>query len=185
MMAWSTHDSTIPESTFPWSDIELGDWRTEYLKQPDTLFMSPSPDPSTTARTPTAQPPLYNYQLQLPSSQLPSTPVALGTMLSPALSSSYLEPSTVKRSTSNHSPRSVPTKATATILSPASLYDARCPSPWDDLPVSTPRIQETLQLDEPRTEPSQAKMPCLSRRPAAKRKCVSSSPKAIVIIRIC
>lgn len=191
-MAWSTRNSIIPDSSFPWSDGELENWRTEYLKQPETLFMSPSPDPSTITRTPTARPPSYNYQQQLPSNQLPSaqfpsTPVALGTMLSPTPSSSYLDPSTIKRSISNHSPRSVPTQATATVLSPASLYDVRCPSPWDDLPVSTPIIKETLQSesDEVRTEPSQTKMPCLTRRRTTKRKCVFCSLlKAIMSIRM-
>jgi hypothetical protein len=189
MMAWS---SIIPESPFPWSDGELENWRTEYLKQPETLFISPSPDPSTTTRTLTARPPSYNYELQLPSNQLPSAqfpsmPVALGTMLSPTPSPSYLDPSNIKRSISNHSPRSVPTQATATVLSPASLYDARCPSPWDDLPVSTPIIKETLQSesDEARKESSQTKMPCLSRRRTTKRKCVFSSLlKAIMVIRM-
>ncbi|KAJ5472943.1 hypothetical protein N7530_006944 [Penicillium desertorum] len=177
MMAWLTRNSIIPESPFLWSDGELENWRTEHLKQPETLFMSPSPDPSTTTRTLTARPHSYHYELQLPSNQLPSaqfpsTPVALGTMLSPTPSPSYLDPSTIKRSISNHSPRSVPTQATATVLSPASLYDARCPSPWDDLPVSTPIIKETLQSesDEARKEPSQTKMPCLSRRRTTIRK---------------
>lgn len=198
MMAWPTrnNNSIIPESAFPWTNAESENWRTEYLKQPETLFMPPSPDSSTMSRPPTARPPSYNYQLQLPSApvpytqfpstEFPSTPIALGTMLSPTPSSSYLDPSTFKRSINNHSPRSVPTQATNTVLSPASLYDTRCPSPWDDLPVSTPIIKETLPSDEASKEPSETKRPCRSRGRAAKRKCVFSLfysfPKTIVVI---
>lgn len=177
MMAWPTrnNNSTISEAAFQWTDAELENWRTEHLKQPETFLLSPSPDPSTTARTPTARPLSYNYQFQLPSTQFPSMPVALGAMLSPTPSSSYLGPSTIKRSINNHSPRSVPTHATHTAPSPASLYDARCPSPWDDLPVSTPIIKETFQLDEASNGHNQTKMPCRSRQRGAKRKCVFSS----------
>lgn len=177
MMAWPTrnNNSTISEAAFQWSDAELDNWRTEHLKQPETLLLSPSPDPSTAARTPTARPLSYNYPFQLPSTQFPSMPVALGAMLSPTPSSSYLGPSTIKRSIHNHSQRSIPTQATHTVLSPASLYDARCPSPWDDLPVSTPIINETLQLDEASNGHNQSKRPCRSSQRGAKRKCVFSS----------
>ncbi|OQD69593.1 hypothetical protein PENPOL_c002G05288 [Penicillium polonicum] len=172
MMAWPTRNtnSTISEAAFQWSDAELENWRTEHLKRPETLLLSPSPDPSTTTRTPTARPLSYNYQFQLPSTQFPSTQVVLGAMLSPTPSSSYIDPSTIKRSIHNHSPRSVPTQAAHTVPSPASLYDARCPSPWDDLPVSTPIMKETLQLDEASNGHSQTKMPCRSRQRGAKRK---------------
>ncbi|KAJ5510368.1 Zinc finger C2H2 [Penicillium expansum] len=173
MMAWPTrknNNSTIPESAFQWSDGESGHWKAKNLRQPETLFMSPSPDPSITTRTPIARPPSYNYQLQIPSAQLPSTPVALGAVLSPPHLSSYLHPSTIKHSINNHSPRSVLPQAINTALSPASLYDTRCPSPWDDLPVSTPIIKETLQPDETGKDGSQTKMPCRSRRPTATQK---------------
>ncbi|CAI7598482.1 unnamed protein product [Penicillium viridicatum] len=172
MMAWPTrnNNSSMSEAAFQWSDAELENWRTEHLKRPETLLLSPSPDPSTTTRTPTGRPLSYNYQFQLPSTQFPSTQVVLGAMLSPTPSSSYLDPSTIKRSIHNHSPRSVPTQAAHTVPSPASLYDARCPSPWDDLPVSTPIIKETLQLNEASNGHSQTKLPCRSRQRGAKRK---------------
>lgn len=176
-MAWPTrknNNSTIPESAFQWSDGESGHWKAKNLRQPETLFMSPSPDPSITTRTTIARPPSYNYQLQIPSAQLPSTPVALGAVLSPPHLSSYLHPSTIKHSINNHSPRSILPQAINTALSPASLYDTRCPSPWDDLPVSTPIIKETLQPDETGKDGSQTKMPCRSRRPTATQKCVFS-----------
>lgn len=175
-MAWPPRNNnpTISEAAFQWSDAEFEIWKTEHLKQPETLLMSPSPDPSTAARTPITRPLSYNYLFQLPPTQLPSTPVALGSTLSPTPSSSYLDPSTIKRPIHNHT-RSVPTQATHTVPSPASLYDARCPSPWDDLPVSTPIIKETLQLDETNNGHSQGKMPCRSRQRGAKRRCVFSS----------
>ncbi|CAI7577822.1 unnamed protein product [Penicillium glandicola] len=176
-MAWPTrnNNSTVPEPACMWSNAELENWRTQHLKQPEHLFMSPSPDPSTTMMTPAARPPSYDYQLQIPSAQLPSTqfpstPVAFGAMLSPTPSSPYLDPGTIKRSINSHSPVSARTYATGTALSPASLYDIRCPSPWDDLPVSTPIIQETLQLDDAPKDPSQAKMSYRSRRRAGKKR---------------
>lgn len=176
-MAWPTRNnkSIISEAAFQWSDAELDNWRTEHLKNPETLLLSPSPDPSTAARTPTARPLSYNYQFQLPSTQFPSTPVAPGAMLSPTPSSLYLDPGAIKRSVNNHSPRSVPTQATHTAPSPASLYDVGCSSPWDDLPVSTPIIKETPQLDEASNGHNQTRMPGRSRQRGAKRKCVFSS----------
>ncbi|OQE37437.1 hypothetical protein PENCOP_c010G06795 [Penicillium coprophilum] len=169
MMACSTRCTpTIPEAGFPWSNAELGNWSPDRLdlKQPETLFMSPSPGLSTTARTPVTRPLAYNYPLQLPSTQFPSTPVSLGTMLSPTPSSSYLDPGTIKHPINNHSPRSVPAPALGTVpaLSPASNYDTGCPSPWDDLPVSTPIIQETLESDEASNEPIQTKKPYRTRK---------------------
>ncbi|KGO75320.1 hypothetical protein PITC_001740 [Penicillium italicum] len=183
-MAWPTRNnkyySTIPESAFQWSDGESGNWRTGYPKQPETLFMSPSPDPSITTQPPTARPPPYNYQFQVPSSQFRPTPVALGSTLSPPPLSSHLDTNTIKHSINSHSPGYVPLQATNTALSPASIYDTRCPSPWDDLPVSAPIMKEKLQPDEA----GQTKLPCRSRRPGAKSKCLFSffSFKEIVMI---
>ncbi|KAJ5520146.1 hypothetical protein N7463_000599 [Penicillium fimorum] len=174
-MAWSTrNNSTIPEVTFPWPNAELENWSTEYLnlKQPEAFFIPPSPGPFINARTPAAQPPSYSYQRQLPSMQYPSTPVVLGVMASPTPSLSYLDPGTIGQPINNHSPRSVPAPALGTVpvLSPASLYDAGCPSPWDDLPVSTPIIQETLESDEASKEPSRTKRSYRSRRRGGKIK---------------
>ncbi|QQK48168.1 Zinc finger, C2H2-like [Penicillium digitatum] len=150
MMARPTRNnnsSTILEAAFQWPDGELENWRTEYIKQPETLFMSPSPDPSTTTWTPTARLPSCNFQLQIPSPQFPPTPAALGSMLSPTPSSSPLDPSIMKRSVNNHSLRCVPPRATSIIaLSSARLSDTRCPSAWDDLSVLIPTIKETLQV---------------------------------------
>ncbi|KAJ5428296.1 hypothetical protein N7445_009750 [Penicillium cf. griseofulvum] len=165
-MAWSTRNNpSIPEAAFAWPNTELENWSTEYLnlKQPEALFMPPSP-------AFTARPPSYNYQ-QFPSSQFPSTPVALGAMQSPT-PSSYLDPSTIKQPITNYSPRPVPAPAIGTVpaLSPASLYDAGCPSPGDDHPESTPMIIETPPSDDARNEISHTKMPCRPRRCAAKTK---------------
>ncbi|KAJ5154536.1 uncharacterized protein N7500_009975 [Penicillium coprophilum] len=162
MMAWSTRNTPItPEAGFPWSNAELENWSPDHLhlKQPEALFMPRSPALSITARTPVTRPLAYNYQLQLPFTQSPSTPTALGAMLSPTPSSSYLDPGTIKHSVNNHSPRSVPAPALGTVpaLSPASNYDTGYSSSWDDLPVSTPIIQETLESDEASNELSQNK----------------------------
>ncbi|KAJ5372572.1 hypothetical protein N7517_004578 [Penicillium concentricum] len=174
-MAWSTrNNSTIPEAALPWSNVELENWSTEYLhlKQPEALFIPPSSGLSITTRMPTARPLPHNYQLQLPSTQFPSTPVAFGTMLSPTPSSSYLDTGTIKQPINNYSPRSIPAPAIGIVpaLSPASNYDAGCPSPWDDLPVSTPIIQETLESDEASKELSRTKRTYRSRRRGSKIK---------------
>ncbi|KAJ5970681.1 uncharacterized protein N7479_000599 [Penicillium vulpinum] len=171
MMAWQTrnNNSTIPEAAC-WYHAELEASSTEFLNlnRPETSLMSPSPDFSTITRIATAQPPSYNCQLQPPS-----TPAAFGAMLLPLHPfASYLDPSTIKRSIDNLSPRSVPTPALGAVpvLSPASPYDAGCPSPWDDLPVSTPIIKETPQSDETIKGPRQSKGTCRPRPSAAKIK---------------
>ncbi|KAJ5816427.1 hypothetical protein N7447_008660 [Penicillium robsamsonii] len=175
MMAWSTrNNSTIPGAEFPWPNAELENWSTEYLnlKQPEALFIPPSPSPLINAKTLTAGPSSYSYPLRLSSMQYPSTPVALRAMTSPTPSLSYLDPGTIRQPINNHSPRAVPAPAICTVpaLSPESLYDPGYPSPWDDLPVSTPIIRETLESDEASTEPSRTKRPYRSRRRGGKIK---------------
>ncbi|KAJ5780507.1 hypothetical protein N7457_005667 [Penicillium paradoxum] len=157
-MAWPARNNTrgIPEVAAAWSYADLENLRTEYLKQPENISMTPSPDPLNAARTLTAQPHPYNYQFPLPS-----TPVALSTMLSPTPSSSYLDPSTAKRSINPQSPRSVPHQPIAAIHSPASLYDPGYPSPWTEMAVSPPVAKEMPQPE---------KLPCRSRGRASKKK---------------
>ncbi|KXG46059.1 uncharacterized protein PGRI_049150 [Penicillium griseofulvum] len=163
----------MPEAAFSWPNPELENWSTEYLnfKQSEALFRPHSP--AYTARYPS-----YNYQ-QFPSSQFPSTPVPFGTVMSPT-PSSYLDPTTMKQSIDNPSPRSVPTPAIGTgpALSPASLYGARCPSPWDEPPVSTP-MTETPPSDDTSNGVSYTKMPHRSCRRAVRIKLLGTRTATI------
>jgi hypothetical protein len=154
-MAWPIRNNTgIPDAAYSWSYANMENWQIEHPKQHQTHLMSPSPDPSTTARTSTLSP--YNYRLQAPS-----TPTPPKNMMSPTLSN-YLDPNTINRSIHNPSSRSVPAQTTAPVFSPASLCDVGPHSPWSDMAIS-PAIEESAQLDASEGS-SLTKLPCRRRR---------------------
>jgi hypothetical protein len=137
-MWWHTRsnsNSNIPQTLYSWSDPELEDWSTSFLKRPEAFPMSPSPDllvaPSNVSLV--AGPYLYGYR-----SHPAPTPVTFEPISSPALSSvssTYLDPHTVNGYLNERNQPPTPTVTCAT-LSSTNDYDPQCPSPWADVTSS-------------------------------------------------
>ena len=91
---------------------------------------------------------------------------------SPVPSSNYPNPSTIKKSIDGNIPRSTSIQENGAAPTPASLHDASFSSPWTDVTPSSVPTGETTCTTVSSKRPSQAKLPCRSRRLASKKKLV-------------
>lgn len=138
-MSWQGHDFNDQEPLYPWSSTGR-DWEARPAIHPQVFPISAYPDLSVTAPYPPSATPSYNYD-----PRLPPTPGAFEPMLSPtpsAVSSGgYLDSSPVK----GHIGQRHLAPTSGTIVSSASYYDPRCPSPWTD--ATTSPIPSSAYLD--------------------------------------
>ena len=150
-MEWPTHNQDdnfrTPGTVYPWSTIDLENWRTDFFKQSQALYMSPSPDPPTIASSSTAT--SYTHTLQLPSS-----PESLGTAPSPGLI--YSDPSNIKESIKGNDSETFSPRRNGAAISSAASRELEYSSPWADLAASPRQKSTAIQPDGPSN-------PCLAK----------------------
>jgi hypothetical protein len=136
-MAWPTHNPNDnfrnPESGHNWSTIDLDGWRTDFFKQSQALYLSPSPEPPTITSSSTAT--SYTHELQLPS-----TPDSLGRVASPSLA--YLDQCGTYESTKEIDLEPFLLQQNDAAITPARSCEPLYPSLWNDL-VAIPRHNST------------------------------------------
>jgi hypothetical protein len=124
----------------PWSNPELDSWRSDVLRQFESFFVTPSPEPLATPRSvPAVGDPSYNYQLQFPAMPVARTFVPPPT----SVPSVYLSPSTFPRPIDQSNPEPVSVHSNTTAFALENPYHDGYPSPWTDFTPSpsAPKLQ--------------------------------------------
>jgi hypothetical protein len=118
----------------PWSNSELESWRKGVLRQPESFFVSPSPEPLATPRSIQAVgDPSYNYQMHFSG-----IPVGRTFALPPtSVPSVYLTPNNFPTPLGQNNSEPVPVHSSSTVLVQENPYFDGCPSPWADFTASS------------------------------------------------